>query len=368
MRGWTRARAVVGGCLLLGLLSAAPLAPSAVPVVDARGFPWRQARCAPTLHALMPLGGRVDSVLETRQGTIVALVGRPSSPVRFLPHDDLLILPRRLASAAQAGTAASRPAVRLVLPAYTTPPGLTVVETARGSAIVLVVDGTLDTFDAATGRAQARAPLGLQALGWPAAITAAADGRVYLVGQPRGAYAAVLEALTLDGLHGPRVLWRARLGLTHAGLWTGRAGVHRLAVYLPDAHDLSGTVELLDERRGALRGAYALPAPPVAADLASNRIVVQVGEALRAYALDSGRPTGGVIGAGPVAVAPARGLVAFTRGGELVLATTRALLPVAHVTLPGVTALAATADGTALLVGRRGGLWRLSLGACTARS
>ncbi len=381
MSGWAWTRAtlrVLGGRALWSLLTVTSLCPPAVHVASAHGAHGahgahesgslvHHSRCAPTLRALTSPTGRTDSVLQTGQRTIVALVGRATSAVRFLPHDDLLILPHR-----SAGLARSGPAVRIVLPAYTTPPGLTVVETGRGSAIALVIDGTLAVFDAATGRARARVSLGLQALGWPAAVAASAGGRVYLVGQPRDTYAAVLEALALDGQGGPRILWRAQLGLTHAGLWTGHASRGRLAVYLPDAHDVGGTVELLDERRGEVarevhgevRGVYALPGPPVAADLASDRIVVQVGAALRAYTLGEGRPVGAIAGVGPVAVVPARGLVAFIRGDELVLATTRALLPVARVTLPGVTALAATADGAALLVGRRDSLARLGLDGC----
>lgn len=262
----------------------------------------------------------------------------------------------------------------LTLPAYTTPPGLAVATIGRRQVVVVVVDGVLLTLEAAMGRVATRTQLDVQALGWPAAVVAPSAGRVYLAGQPRDAYAAVIEALTLDSPNGddrgsgPRVLWRAQLGLTHAGIWIGRANANRLAVYLPNAYDSSGTVEILDERHGAVQGAYTLPAPPLAEDATVNRIFVQVGATLRAFTLDGGRPVAGISATGPVAVDSTRGLIAFVNGGKLVLATTRALVPVGRVAVSGVTALAATLDGAAFIVGRRGGLSQLAFSACAARS
>src|SRR5207245_935111 len=109
--------------------------------------------------------------------------------------------------------------------------------------------------------------LGMGAVGWPAAI-AGVGRRLYVAGQPQysSVPTAVLEALTIsDTADPPRVAWRQRLGLTHAGIWLGLAGPHAVAGFLPDSHDLTGSVAIWDTRAGALLGSYAVPGPAVAA-------------------------------------------------------------------------------------------------------
>jgi hypothetical protein len=299
------------------------------------------------------LPARIDGLLALGATQAIALAGPPSSSVRYWPHDGLLLLTWR-----------GRLAWRLTLPPYVTPPGL-----AGGddhAVLYVVVDNAVLVLNAATGHLEARRRLDVQALGWPAAVAVGPGGRLYVAGQPARGWAAMVEALAVAPSRPTRVVWRAQLGLFHAGIWLGPAGPGRLAVYLPGTYDAPGTMAALDERSGILHPAYAVPAPPLATDPARDRLYLDDGGAIRALTLSHGIPVAAVPGTGPLALDLLRGLVAFTRGDGIVLASARTLRPLARMTLPGATALAAMPDGSMLLVGRRGSVAWVNLGACRA--
>jgi len=228
---------------------------------------------------------------------------------------------------------------RIPLPPYVVPPGLT----ASDGDLAVVVDDVLLRVGGAR-RLVTRRRLDMAAVGWPAAVTADSSGRLYLIGQEANAWAAQVEALD----HLGKVLWRAPLGLTHAGIWLGMAGPSELAVYIPDAHDAQGTLALLDTHAGRLRASYALPAAPLAIDPARGLLYLGTGGAIQAWMLASGRPLFSVPGAGPLALDSSSGRVAFTRGTEVVIAAPPTLRTDATLRLPGVTVLAFTSDGTLL--------------------
>ncbi len=312
-------------------------------------------RCAPRVLGVTRLAGRVDGLLAlSPSGATAALVGPPSSTIRYLPHDALALLTPR-------GT----PARRIALPPYVTPPGLAAAW-LDSSPLYVVVDNAILLIDPRSGIVRARVRLDLQALGWPAAVVAGARNRLYVVGQPTQGWAAVVEALQMSPAGRARVLWRAQLGLFHAGIWLGQAQAGYLAVYMPGAYDVAGSVSLLDERSGALHAAYRVPAPPIAADPVSDRLYVEDAGALRALALDGGQPVAMAAGGSVPALVPARGLIAFVQGDGITVAGARTLRPLAHVALPGVTALAATPDGATLVAGLRNGVARLALAGCRA--
>jgi hypothetical protein len=246
-----------------------------------------------------------------------------------------------------------------------TPPGLTGGD--DHAVLYVVVDNAVLVLNAATGHVEARHRLDLQALGWPAAVAAGPGGRLYVAGQPARGWAAIVEALAIAPSKPARVVWRAQLGLFHAGIWLGPAGPGRLAVYLPGTYDAPGTMAVLDERSGILHPAYAVPAPPLAADPARDRLYLDDAGAIRALTLSHGIPVAATPGTGPLTLDLPRGLVAFTRADGIVLASARTLSPLAHIALRGATALAATPDGSMLLVGRRGSLAWIDLGRCAAR-
>src|SRR5207245_1199292 len=81
----------------------------------------------------------------------------------------------------------------------------------------------------------------------------------------------MVEALAVEPSRPARVVWRAQLGLFHAGIWLGRAGPGRLVVYLPGTYDTPGTMAALDERSGILHPAYSVPAPALAPDPTPHR-------------------------------------------------------------------------------------------------
>lgn len=322
----------------------------------ARGAGARVDRphCVPALRAVASLPARIDGLLAFGATQAIALAGPPSSRVRYWPHDRLLLLKWRGA-----------PAWRLTLPPYVTPPGL-----AGGddhAVLYVVVDNAVLVLNAATGHVEARHKLDLQALGWPAAVAAGPGGRLYVAGQPARGWAAIVEALAIAPSRPARVVWRAQLGLFHAGIWLGPAGPGRLVVYLPGTYDAPGTMAALDERSGILHPAYAVPAPPLAADPARDRLYLDDAGAIRALTLSHGLPVAAAPGTGPLTLDLPRGLVAFTRADGIVLASARTLSPLAHIALPGATALATSPDGSMLLVGRRGSLAWIDLGACRAR-
>ena len=310
--------------------------------------------CAPQVLAFTRLAGRVDSLVALdSSGATAALVGPSSSALQYLPHDNLALL-------ATSGMATTS----ITLPPYITPPGLA-ASGPDATTLYAVVDNAVLLVDPHSGTVRARIRLDLQALGWPAAVVAAPGNRLYVVGQPAHGWAAVVEALQLGPTGRARVLWRAQLGLFHAGIWLGRAQSGHLAVYMPGTYDVAGSVSLLDERRGALQAAYHVPASPVAADPVGNRLYVEVAGTLRALTLDGGRAVASVRG-GALALAPARGLIAFVQGNGIAVANARTLRPLAHIALPGVTALAATPDGATLLAGLRHGISRVDLAGCRA--
>lgn len=300
----------------------------------------------------MPIHARLDSLLALDDmGTALELAGPAWARVPFVPHDDVMRV-----------TPDGQTLWRVALPPYVTPPGLAVAPDA--ATVYVVIDSAVLALSEVTGRVQARFRLDMQALGWPAAVVAGTNNRLYLVGQPARGYAALVEALEM-GTH-PRVVWRARLGLFHAGIWLGAAQATRLAVYVPGTYDAPGDVNLLDERSGAVQRAYATPASPLAADPTHNRLYLAGAGTIRVLTLDSGRPIARISGHAPLVVIHQRGLVAFANADGVTLATASALRPVAHITAPAITALAASHDGATLLLGLNGALDRVRLAGCRA--
>jgi len=314
-----------------------------------------EAICAPIVRASWRLPGRVDSLLAVPPiGATAALVAPSASSVPFLPHDDMLILAPN-----------GRVRARVTLPLYTMPPGLVASTTVHG-ALYAVVDTALLAIDSGKGRIVARWPLDVQALGWPAAVAVGTRGRVYVAGQPATGRAAILDALTVSTQSPPRVMWRAPLGLTHAGLWLGLAGRGRVAAYLPNADDVHGTIALFDERAGALRASYAVPVSPAGTDAARDRLYLDDAGTIRALRLRDGAPVASAPGTGPLALSSLRGLLAFVRDDAVVLAAASSLRPLARMSLRGARALAFMPDGATLLVGRRNSLTRIDVGRCGA--
>lgn len=337
---------------------------SVLPVPQVYGSPTPR-RCAPTAGAVTRLKGHVDSVIALRPpGEVAALISRDTSTsdARFLPHDDLLLI-----------ASGGRRRVIVPLPDYTTPPGL--AAGADGRTLYVVVDTALLRVDPATGRVEARFRLDLQALGWPAAVVIDGHGRLYVAGQrwTTGLPSAMVEALSIGHTGPPRVLWTQLLGVTHAGIWLTTDGQERLAVYVPDAHDAGGTVEILNHRSGAsntMLASYAADGPPAAADPAHDRLIIEGAGSIRALSLRRGTLSATTPGSSPLALDPARGLAAFVLGVRLEIASERTLRPVASVALNGLAggprALAATPDGSSLWVGLPGGLMRLDLRGCSS--
>ena len=312
-----------------------------------------RGHCAPAVRAVTSVPARIDGLLAFSTTQAIALAGPPSSRVRYWPRDGLLRLTWRGA-----------PAWRLTLPPYVTPPGLAARD--DHAMLYVVVDNAVLVLNAATGHVEARRKLDVQALGWPAAVAAGPGGRLYVAGQPARGWTAIVEALAIAPSRPARVVWRAQLGLFHAGIWLGPAGPGRLAVYLPGTYDVPGTMAALDEGSGILQPAYTVPAPPLAADPARDRLYLDDAGSIRALTLSHGIPVAAAPGTGPLTLDLPRGLVAFTRGHGIVLASARTLSPLAHIALPGATALATTPDGSMLLVGRRGSLAWIDLGRCGA--
>ena len=314
-----------------------------------------EAVCTPIVRASWRLPGRVDSLLIVPSaGATVALVAPATSGVPFLPHDDALILARD-----------GRVRARVVVPPYTTPPGLAASTTMRGT-VYAVVDTALLAIDSGKGRIVARWPLDVQALGWPAAVAVGPRRRVYVAGQPATGRAAVLEALTVSAQGPLRVAWRTALGLTHAGLWLGLAGHGRVAAYLPNADDVHGTIALFDERAGALRASYAVPVSPAGADAARDRLYLDDAGTIRTLRLHDGAPVASAPGTGPLALSSARSVLAFVRDDTVVLAAGGSLRPLARMPLRGARTLAFTPDGATLLVGQSNSLTQIEVGRCGA--
>ena len=296
---------------------------------------------ADTTGALRILPGRVDSLLPTNGGDVLALIGSANSSVRFLPHDTLAIV-----SAAGVRT--------ISLPLYLAAPGLAV--SPDGTRLYVLVDSTLLTFAATTGALLARQDLPLQAIGWPAAIAAGANGDLYLIGQPANVMETQAYAFRPDQ-RTVRQQWRSALGLTHAGAWLGLAGNNELAVYQPDQSDARGNVALLDLDNGMQRRSYPVSIAPIAASAAQNRLYLAGAGVIHALALRSGASVASVDGDTPVAAGDARGLVAFVRAGHLVVARGDTLAPLVTLAFPGGMAPTALAwQGSTLLIGTARGI------------
>jgi hypothetical protein len=332
--------------MLVGML--APTAPA--------GSVTRAApACRPSVQPLLTLPGRVDTLLVPDAGrTILALVGRAGSHIRFLPHDTIDLIDADSPS----------PTVRSIpIPLYIAAPGT--AASRDGRRLYALVDATLLTFDGTGTRLIAKQNLSLQAIGWPAAITTGPEGEIYLVGQPSGAMETQAYAFRPDAHGVLRLSWRSPLGLTHAGTWIGLAGDGELAVYVPDQSDTRGVMALLDAIRGAMRASYKIPIPPVAAAAAVDRLYLAGAGTVRGIVLRTGKPVAAVRGDTPLAAGSSSGLVAFVRGNRLVVAHGGDLRTA--MTLPFPDALPPTAlawQRAALLVGNARGIARLELTGC----
>ena len=134
---------------------------------------------------------------------------------------------------------------------------------------------------------------------------------------------------------------------------------------MPDQHDAAGTIVLLDRERGSLRRSYAVPMPPSAADAAHNRLFLAGTGGVEARDLQTGALVARAPGALPLAAGGSLGLVAFTRGNDVVVARAGTLQPVVIFAAPGGVPPSALAwQGPDLLVGTAQGLvarMRLSL-------
>jgi hypothetical protein len=319
------------------------------------GSPAAASGCRVGERTSLALPGQVDSLAASdTSANAVALIGKPGAFVRFLPHDSLVELhtenPSRLVRTTP-------------LPTYLTAPGLAVPPT--GSKQYVLVDSTLITMDGAGGRPIARQNIAMQAIGWPAAITADASGDIYLIGQPNGTMEAQAYAFKADRSGALHQRWRAPLGLTHAGTWIGLTAHGLLAVYMPDSHDVEGTMLLLEVGHGGLHGSYAVSMPPVAADAGHDRLYLAGAGAIHALALHSGAPVATVAGDTPPAIAGKLGLAAFVRARRLIVARDSDLHPILTIPLPGGLSVTALAwQGSSLLVGNARGVTRVSLDNC----
>jgi len=324
---------------------------------------WAAPACAPVVRGTITWPYRVDTLLTlSSPPALVALVGSAHGPqARFLPRDTLLV-----------ASPDGRQRHAIALPAYTTPPGLAVAPDAH--TVYVVLDSALWLLDPASGRILSRRRLDIQALGWPAAVTAGTEGRLYLAGQhyASGLPTAMVEALQVVRARPPRVLWRSRLGVTHAGIWVGIAGGRQLAAYVPNANDVSGMIVILDARSGTMSGSYPIDGPPAGIDSVHRRIFLVAARRVQALALFTGATTASAGGDGPLAVDPPRGLVAFVRtvGGRsiLILASARTLRLISRVPLDDgrtvARALAFTTDGSRLVAGLAHGVAEIDLRGC----
>ena len=235
-----------------------------------------------------------------------------TSTVRYLPADTLEVIRQ-----AGGGARARRVHVTLL-------DGSRAGAIASGHALYAVVDSTLFTVDGVDGRLLRRQTLPLQAIGWPAAISAGQDGDLYVVGETPTVEAAQLYAFAASADYREHVRWHAILGFTHAGIWIGAAGGGLVAVYLPDQHDASGTVNLLDAATGVLRVSYAVPMPPTGANPGLDRLYFAGAGRIEARTVGDGRLVSDVAGESPLAV-DASGAVAYVQGQRLVIAEGREL-------------------------------------------
>lgn len=309
-------------------------------------------RAAPACRAvpgsLLTLPGRVDSILAAGgSGNVFVLVGRPGSQLPYIPHDSLLLLgpngqPNR-----------TQPAP---LPAYVMPPGLAAAP--DGTKIYVLADSNILTIASLTGRTLARQDLAMQAIGAPAALTTDAAGDLFLIGQPADVWDAQAYAFSPDRKGVLQQRWRMPLGPTHAGSWVGNLGNGLVAVYTPDQHDQHGTIALLSQSDGTLRGSYQLVMPPAGLDADRNLLYLAAAGAVRAVQLRTGSTVAMVPGGSPLAVDEATGNVAYVRDGAIEIARgndlQRDLLTIPFSRSEAPTALAWS--GSRLLVGTARGL------------
>jgi hypothetical protein len=305
----------------------------------------------------LTLPGRVDDILASgTSGRVLVLVGRAGSSLPYIPHDSLTIV------GADGHTARSQPAA---LPPYVMPPGLAAVP--GGGRVYMLADSLILTVDSLSGRTLAWQDLGLQAIGAPAAISTASGGDVFLIGQPADAYEAQAYGYRPDSHGRLQERWRTPLGPTHAGSWIGIAAGGLVAVFGPDQHDQHGTIALLSQADGTLRGSYQLLMPPAAADAGRDRLYLAGAGKIYAVQLGTGRVVTTVDGEAPLAANPATGLVAFPRDGRIEVARSEDLHDVFSVAIPGgMTPTALAWSGSTLLVGSTHGLSRILLDGCRA--
>ncbi len=310
--------------------------------------------CVASVRSSMALPGRVDSLAAASAGGVaVAEVGARGSTIMYLPHDTLEVVTLTGNGSAHA----------ISTPQYSTAPGL--ARSAQSKLLYALAGSTLYTINGADGRLLRRQVLSLLPVGWPAAIAAGPGRDLYVVGQIANTEAAQLFAFDAAPDFSVHVRWRVALGYTHAGIWIGQAGRDVLAVYLPDQHDLSGTISLLDTATGAQRASYTAPMPPMAADPDIDRLYFSGAGHIEARSLSTGSLAASVDGDPPMAVSD-MDKVAFVRAGRIVLAEGKSLQPTKTVLFPeGLAPTALAWHGSNLLVGNAHGIVRLSLGGCT---
>jgi hypothetical protein len=309
--------------------------------------------CSVSVVSAVPLTGRIDELAAASpRGAVIAEVGIPGSSIRFLPRDSLMVVD-------MSGMGQMR---RLQTGRYLTAPGL--VGSANGDQLYAVVDSTLFTIGGADGRLVRRQGLPLQAVGWPAAVSTGIDGSLFVIGQAPGSEAAQIYSFSQLSDFSMRARWSAALGLTHAGIWVGGAGGRTVAVYLPDQHDSSGIMSLLDSSTGAQRASYQVPMPPSGSNTALDRLYLAGAGHVQARTLGSGKLVAVVEGDQPFA-SSTQGTVAFTRSGRIVVADGKSLQPLATAAFPGGLPPTAMAwQGPDILIGNEHGVVRLSLREC----
>jgi len=145
----------------------------------------------------------------------------------------------------------------------------------------------------------------------------------------------------------PRIVWRAPLGLTHAGIWLSVAGRGLVAAYLPNADDVHGTIALFDDRSGALRASYNVPVSPAGADPVHDRVYLDDAGTIRVLTLREGRPVAAISGERPLALDPVHNVLAFKSDNAVVLASAPTLRPLARVPMSDALSLAFAPGGRA---------------------
>jgi hypothetical protein len=271
-------------------------------------------------------------------------------------HDDLVLV----------DTERHRVRVRIDLPTSIAPPGLAALE--GGKDLIVVLDDRVLVLGAASASVIHQASLDIAAVGWPAAVVGFGD-RFYIAGQPRSSFVATARLEAFETWHNGtrlRALWRTNLGLTHAGIWLGVTEHHQLAGYLPDAHDLAGSLVTWSTLNGRLLATYDAPGPILAVDSDLNHFYGSVGGRVYTRALSRSGAIQERPGTQPVTVDSSRGLLLFARGKAVVVASARTLRPLGAIRLRHARSMAVADDGATLFVGLPTTLVRLDLASCGA--